>query len=185
MSSPSSLPIAPVLGVPLAATDYAGAIEQAKAWAASPERACTIAATATHPIVTARRDAAFREVLGKLDLVLPDGMPLIWVMNRSLATPLRDRVYGPTFMLKLIEATAGEPWSHLFVGATDEILADLQTRLLGRFPALQIAGTYSPPFGAWGSEVDAHIVEMIRSSGAHFVWVALGSPKQETWLARL
>jgi N-acetylglucosaminyldiphosphoundecaprenol N-acetyl-beta-D-mannosaminyltransferase len=126
MASAPPLPISPVLGVPLAATDYAGAVEQAKAWAASPERAYTIAATATHPIVTARRDAAFREVLGKLDLVLPDGMPLIWVMNRSLPTPLRDRVYGPTFMLKLIEATAGEPWSHLFVGATDEILADLR-----------------------------------------------------------
>jgi N-acetylglucosaminyldiphosphoundecaprenol N-acetyl-beta-D-mannosaminyltransferase len=179
------LPTAAVLGVPLAATDYAGAIAQAKAWAAAGDRAYTIAATATHPIVTARRDPAFRATLASLDLVLPDGMPLIWVMNRSLSVPLGDRVYGPTFMLKCIEATAGEPWSHLFVGATDEILADLRTRLLARFPALKIAGAYSPPFGPWGAEVDRHIVELIRNTSTQFVWVALGSPKQETWLARM
>jgi N-acetylglucosaminyldiphosphoundecaprenol N-acetyl-beta-D-mannosaminyltransferase len=174
-----------VLGTALAATDYAGAVEQVKAWAAAHDRAYTVAATATHPIVTARRDPAFRAVLNSLDLVLPDGMPLIWMMNRSLAKPLRDRIYGPTFMMKCLEATAGEPWSHLFVGATEEILADLRTRLLARFPGLRIAGTYSPPFGAWGAEIDRHIVDLVRTSGAQFVWVALGSPKQETWLARM
>ncbi len=180
-----TVPKSTVLGVPLAATDYEGAIACAKGWAAERDRAYTIAATATHPITTARHDPAFRATLGSLDLILPDGMPLIWVMNRQVTPPLRDRIYGPTFMLRLLEATAGEPWSHLFVGATDDILADLRARLLERFPTLLIAGTYSPPFGAWGAEVDEHIVGLIRSTGAQFVWVALGSPKQEGWLARM
>jgi N-acetylglucosaminyldiphosphoundecaprenol N-acetyl-beta-D-mannosaminyltransferase len=180
-----ALPTSPVLGVPLAATDYEGAVGCVKDWAAAGDRAYTVAATATHPITTARRDPQFRKTLASLDLILPDGMPLIWVMNRRVSPPLRDRVYGPTFMLKCLEATAGAPWSHVFVGATDDLLAELRARLQERFPGLRIAGMYSPPFGDWGEEIDREIVEMVRSSGAQFVWVALGSPKQEGWLARM
>lgn len=178
------VPTCAVLGVPLAATDYTGAVTQAKAWVAEGG-VHTIAATATHPIAAARRDPDFRAVLGSLDLILPDGMPLIWVMNRRLPHPLMDRVYGPTFMLRLLGATVGESWSHYFIGGTEEMLAALSQRLRERFPALRIAGTYSPPFGPWGQAEDEHMLDLIRSSGANIVWIGLGSPKQERWLARL
>ena len=111
-------------------------------------------------------------------------MPLVWVMNRRLAEPLRDRVYGPTFMLRCLEATQGEPWSHLFIGGTEPMLDALRTRLTARFPALRIAGAYSPPFGEWNAETHERILEIIRASPAQFVWIGLGCPKQELWLAR-
>lgn len=173
-----------MLGVPLAATDYAGAVACARAWAAEGG-VHAIAATATHPITAARRDPAFRETLASQDLILPDGMPLIWVMNRRLPHRLSDRVYGPTFMLRLLTATQGEPWSHFFLGGTNEMLAGLEKNLRQKFSSLRIAGTYSPPFVGWDAGEDARILEMIRASGANFVWIGLGSPKQERWVARL
>jgi N-acetylglucosaminyldiphosphoundecaprenol N-acetyl-beta-D-mannosaminyltransferase len=117
--------------------------------------------------------------------VLPDGMPLVWVMNRRLTTPLRDRVYGPTFMLHCLEATQGESWKHMFIGGTDEMLAALREKLLARFPLLQITAMHSPPFGEWSAGDDERIIAVMEESGAHFVWIGLGCPKQELWLARM
>lgn len=173
-----------VLGMPLAATDYSRAIAQAKTWATETGQPRSVAAAASHLVTLARSEPAFGEVMTHFDLILPDGMPLVWVMNQSLDEPLRDRVYGPTFMLKCLEATQGEPWQHLFIGGSNELLAALRTKLLERFPDLRIAGTYSPPFGTWPAEEDNRIIEMIRNSPAQFIWFGLGCPKQETWVAK-
>lgn len=174
----------PVIGTPLAVTDYAGAVAQAQAWAQEKTVPRCIAAANTHVVALARRDSDFREALTQFDLVLPDGMPLVWVMNRRIAVPLRDRVYGPTFMLRCLEATQGEAWRHLLIGGTEELLGILREKLLARFPELELAESYAPPFGVWSAEEDARILEHIRNSGAHFVWIGLGCPKQELWLAR-
>lgn len=180
---PTGIATCRVLGTPLAATDYAGAVAQAKDWAAEGG-VRAIAATATHPITAARRDPEFREVLRRQDLVLPDGMPLIWVMNRRLPRRLEDRVYGPTFMLRLLEATQEPKWAHFFLGGTEEMLAGMQRNFRERFPRLRVVGAYSPPFGGWEAAEDARMMRMIRDSGANFVWIGLGSPKQERWVAR-
>ena len=124
------------------------------------------------------------EALLRQDLILPDGMPLVWVMNRRLAQPLGDRVYGPTFMLRLLEATQGKP-SHFFLGGTETMLAALQSRLREKFPHLRIAGVYSPPFTGWDAAEDARMCELIRTSGAAYVWIGLGTPKQERWVAKM
>ncbi len=176
------------LGTPLAVTDYAGAVAQARAWAGEGSGAFCIAAANTHVVALARTDPQFAAALGEFSLILPDGMPLVWAMNQRLraegSEPLRDRVYGPTFMLHCLAATQGEEWKHLLIGGTEELLAALRTALLAKFPRLQIAGTYAPPFGPWPAEEDARILEAIRDSGARFIWIGLGCPKQELWLAR-
>ncbi len=177
-------PVCRVIGVPLAATDYAGAIELAKRWAGEADRPRLIEAAASHCVTTARHDPDFQRALDRFDLIVPDGMPLVWVMNRTLERPLKDRVYGPTLMLRCLEATQGEPWSHALVGGSDELLAELQQKLLQKFPALRIALAYSPPYGQWPAAEDEKIIELIRRSGAQFVWIGLGCPKQEFWLAR-
>ncbi len=181
---PAPLPTCKILGVPLAVTDYTAAIQQAKAWASARASVHTIAAANTHVITLARHDDAFGPALATFDLILPDGMPLVWAMNRRLPEPLRDRVYGPTFMLRCLEATQGENWSHALVGGSDELLAALREKLATQFPGLCIALTYSPPFGNWPDTEDERIIERIRESGANFVWIGLGCPKQELWLAR-
>jgi len=174
-----------VLGVPLAVTDYAGAVAQAREWAATGGRPHAIAAANTHLVTLARRDPAYRAALEKFDLLLPDGMPLVWVMNRQLPEPLRDRVYGPTFMLQCLEATQGAPWSHFFLGGSEELLTALTARLGARFPALSIAGTCAPPFGEWPPEEDERLLAQLRAAAPSFVWIGLGCPKQEQWIARV
>ena len=179
------IPTCNVLGTALAVTDYDGAVAHAKECAAEKKRALLVAAANTHVVTLARRDAQFRGAIDAFDLALPDGMPLVWVMNRRLATPLRDRVYGPTFMLRCLEATQGEAWKHMFIGGTDELLAALREKLHARFPKLQIAAMRSPPFGEWSADDDERIIAAIEKSSAHFVWIGLGCPKQELWLARM
>ena len=175
-----------VLGCRLAETDYAGAVAQTREWAARRDRAYLVAAANTHLVTLARHEPAFAETMARFDLILPDGMPLVWCMNRRGAQ-LADRVYGPTFMLRCLEATA-ESASHYFLGGTEELLASLTAKLRKKFPALKIAGTYSPPFapsGEWSAEEDQRMLNAIAQSGAEFVWVGLGCPKQESWLARM
>jgi N-acetylglucosaminyldiphosphoundecaprenol N-acetyl-beta-D-mannosaminyltransferase len=177
-------PTVPVLGTPLAVTDYAAAVDLAKSWAGAGDAPHLIAAANTHLVTLARRDAEFRRAIDRFDLVLPDGMPLVWAMNRRLAEPLRDRVYGPTFMLRCLEATQGGPWSHLFIGGSPQTLDALRAKLLARFPALRIVGMDSPAFGEWPAAEHERILALIRDAGAQFVWIGLGCPKQELWLAR-
>jgi N-acetylglucosaminyldiphosphoundecaprenol N-acetyl-beta-D-mannosaminyltransferase len=180
-------PTCSVLGLPLLVSDYSGAVEIATSHARSAQRPYLIAAANTHLTTLARRDRAFGESMAQFDLILPDGMPLIWVMNRRLPEPLRDRIYGPTFMLHTLEATAtgaAQELRHMFVGGTPDLLSRLRERLLSRFPSLQIAGEYAPTFAPWPEGEDERILDAICESGAHFVWVGLGCPRQEHWLAR-
>jgi N-acetylglucosaminyldiphosphoundecaprenol N-acetyl-beta-D-mannosaminyltransferase len=171
-----------ILGSPVAMTDYARAVGLVKAWAAEGRRAYAVAAANTHVITLARRDPEFRRAMERFDLIAPDGMPLVWVMNHVASAGLDDRVYGPTLMLRCLEAS--ENLGHFLLGGSEELLATLQAKLLARFPALNIAGAYSPPFGQWPADEDEKIIARIAESGAHFVWVGLGCPKQELWIAR-
>ncbi|MDD5350590.1 MAG: WecB/TagA/CpsF family glycosyltransferase [Chthoniobacteraceae bacterium] len=169
----------PVLGVPLAATDYAGAVALTRAWA-EDGGVHAVAAANTHLVTLARHDARFGAALARFDLVVPDGMPLIWTMNRRGAG-MRDRVYGPTLML---HALAQPGVSHFLLGGTEPLLETLGRKLRERFPEVRIAGSYAPPFGEWTQEENARILEAIAASGARYVWVGLGCPKQELWIAR-
>lgn len=175
-----------VIGLPIAATDYAGAvawvIEQAKAG----DRAYAVAAANTHVAALARSDAAFGEVMGRFDLICPDGMPLRWAVNARLGRgeKLRDRVYGPTLMLEVLKAGAGAgDLRHFLLGGKDATLVKLTQSFASRFPGAVIAGTHAPPFGAWPAGESERICQRIRASGANLIWVGLGCPRQEQWIA--
>jgi N-acetylglucosaminyldiphosphoundecaprenol N-acetyl-beta-D-mannosaminyltransferase len=180
MENPATVP---VLRQPLAVIDYAGAVERART-AARGSSPFLVAAANTHVVTLARRTPDFAAVLSRFDLVLPDGMPLVWVMNRSLPHALRDRVYGPTFMLRCIEATPGPEFRHFFVGGTPDLLERLSERLRERFPGLEIAGTCAPAFPPWPADESDRILARIAEAKAQFVWIGLGCPKQEEWLSR-
>jgi N-acetylglucosaminyldiphosphoundecaprenol N-acetyl-beta-D-mannosaminyltransferase len=168
-----------VLGIPLAAMDYDGAVALTRAWA-EDGGVHAVAAANTHLLTLARHDARFGAALARFDLVLPDGMPLVWAMNRRGAG-MRDRVYGPTLMLHALAQPGG---SHFLLGGTGPLLETLGRKLRERFPGLCIAGSYAPPFGEWTEEENARIFERIADSGARTIWVGLGCPKQELWIAR-
>lgn len=177
----------PVIGLPLAVTDYAGAVAWLLGRAAAADRPYAVAAANTHVASLARHDAAFGAAMARFDLICPDGMPLVWSLNAALPRQerLRDRVYGPTLMLETLRASHQRGgYRHFLLGGRETTLATLRERFGREFPGTAVAGTYSPPFGEWPDEEFGRIRARIEASGANLVWVGLGCPKQEHWIAR-
>jgi len=176
-----------VIGLPIAAIDYAGAVEWVLERARAGDRAYAVAAANTHVAALARTDAAFGAAMGRFDLICPDGMPLLWALNSRLAPAqkLADRVYGPTLMLEVFKASAGVgELRHFLLGGRAATLARLTTSFAERFPGSIIAGSYAPPFGEWPADEFERICQLIRASDANLIWVGLGCPRQEHWIAR-
>lgn len=122
--------------------------------------------------------------MAKFDLVCPDGMPLVWAINRQLPEneQLTDRVYGPTLMWKTLEAS-GENQKHFLFGGMESTLEKMEARCKKELPDANIVGSYSPPFGHWDETELKKIFGLFRESGANIIWVGLGCPKQESWVA--
>ena len=177
----------PIIGLPIAATDYAGAVTWILEHAAKADRAYAVEAANTHVAALSRHDPDFGASMARFDLICPDGMPLVWALNAQLADSEKvpDRVYGPTLMLETLKATQGRPeLRHFLFGGKQSTLDELTTSFATRFPDAIIAGSYSPPFGEWPADEFAKVCEKIRTSGANLIWVGLGCPKQEHWIAR-
>ena len=175
-----------IIGLPVAATTYAGAVEWILGKAITADAAYAVEAANTHVAALSRTDAAFGTAMRKFDLICPDGMPLVWTLNSRLpaAEKLTDRVYGPTLMLETIKATDGKPqFRHFLLGGKQETLDKLTDHFSARFPQAEIAGVHSPPFGPWPDDEFDTIAGKIRDSGANLIWVGLGCPKQELWIA--
>lgn len=177
----------PVIGLPLAATTYAGAVEWILSRAGKRDAVVAVEAANTHVAALARTDAAFGETMRRFDLICPDGMPLVWALNSQLPPDekLTDRVYGPTLMLETLRATDGRgaEFKHFLLGGKQETLDKLTSNFAERFPQTVIAGSHSPPFGEWPADEFQTITRKIRESGANLIWVGLGCPKQEHWIA--
>jgi N-acetylglucosaminyldiphosphoundecaprenol N-acetyl-beta-D-mannosaminyltransferase len=136
----------------------------------------------THTLVEASGNLPLREALNHEDAVAaPDGMPLVWVgwaMGQSVG-----RVCGPDLMPLLIDRAREQGARHFFYGGAPGVADALAARLAERFPGLIVAGTHSPPFRPLTAEEDAAEVEMINAARPDYVWVGLGSPKQDLWIA--
>ena len=176
-----------VIGLPLACTDYAGAVAWILEKAADRGTTYAVEAANTHVAALARSDPDFGDTMRRFDLIVPDGMPLVWSLNAALPPEQRlgDRVYGPTLMLETLRASAGCPeFRHFLFGGKESTLDKLHESFVERFPGVAIAGSYSPPFGEWPDDEFDRICRKIRDSGANLIWVGLGCPKQEHWIAR-
>jgi N-acetylglucosaminyldiphosphoundecaprenol N-acetyl-beta-D-mannosaminyltransferase len=168
-----------ILGTPIACVTYQSAldfvIDLVKRGRPSAVSACN-----THIIARARRDPDFGRIMKQFDLILPDGMPLVWTLNIAGAS-LEDRVYGPYFMREVLKSTPA-PWKHFFFGGRDSTLKNLRNEALDLNPELSIVGTYSPPFRKWNEEDLQLIADEISRTDPDFVWVALGGQRQERWI---
>ena len=177
----------PIIGLPLAATTYAGAVEWVLEQAVSADRAFAVEAANTHVAALSRHDPEFGETMSRFDLIVPDGMPLVWAINMRLpeGQKLTDRVYGPTLMLETLKATQSRPeFRHFLLGGRDSTLEKLTGSFADRFPGAVIADVYSPPLGEWPEDESERIAAKIRESGANLIWVGMGCPKQEHWIAK-
>lgn len=135
-----------------------------------------------HSVVTATRDKEFKQVLRHADMTTPDGMPIAWML-RKLGFAGQQRINGPDLMWKYCAQAARTGDSVYFYGGSYEALRQMSMKLRAAFPDLQIGGVYAPPFRAVGEVEDDKVIAAINESGAGVVFVGLGCPKQEIWMA--
>ena len=171
-----------ILGVRIDGTSYQDACDRISRWA-HEKRSCYIIAANVHVVMTAYWNRAYRRVLNHAALVTPDGMPLVWGLRR-LGIPHQPRVYGPDLMLAWCDRAAKERLPIYLYGGTDRTLQNLVQNLQQRFPNLLISGTHAPPFRPLAPAEEAADIEAIHQSGTAVVFVGLGCPKQEEWMAR-
>lgn len=135
-----------------------------------------------HMVVESYRDAHFNRVVNEADIVTPDGKPLS-VFLRLFKKIKQDRVCGMDVLPDLLRKAADNGKSVYFYGTTDAVLQQISDKANHEFPSLRIAGTYSPPFRTLSAEEKTDIINMINGTTPDFVFVALGCPKQEKWMA--
>jgi N-acetylglucosaminyldiphosphoundecaprenol N-acetyl-beta-D-mannosaminyltransferase len=177
-------PTAEVLGTRLALIDYEGALDWIDATVEAGQSGYVCVA-ATHTVVASRDDSELRAAVIGANLTVPDGQPLVWALN-LLGHPLSDRVYGPDLMDKACaRAVRSGRRMYLYGGRNEGALVQLTRNLRLRHPGLQIVGGYVPPFRQLTSQEDEAVTADIRRSRADIVWVGIGVPKQEKWMARM
>lgn len=135
-----------------------------------------------HTTVMAFYDDDYRKVQNDAAMALPDGKPLS-IVSRMRGFRNARRVPGPDLMPELFKLSEKKGYTHFFYGSKEETLAQLKEKLMKSYPELKIVGMYAPPFRKLSEEEDCNIVEMINETQADFIWVGLGAPKQEFWMA--
>jgi N-acetylglucosaminyldiphosphoundecaprenol N-acetyl-beta-D-mannosaminyltransferase len=180
----ADVPLRDLLGVSVAMIDYDRAIEVMDELVATRGRGYVCAAP-VHALMEARTDAEMLDALRGSTLVVPDGMPLVWAAN-LLGEDLRDRVYGPELMLRYSERCVEREHRVWLYGGRDQgTLVQLALSMRRRHPGIKIVGGYSPPFRPLTGEEESALVQQINDARPDVLWVGIGVPKQEKWMARM
>ena len=184
-----------VLGVGISATSYEQVLLLCRRWvdrkrglnggpgglrSQAPGRAvfvCTV-----HSVMTGVFEPEFKDLLNSADLATPDGMPLAWAL-RSFGVREQGRVYGPDLMLEICRQAQRLGHRIFLYGGREQTMPRLLEHLKRMFPQLTIAGTYCPPFRPLRQDEDQATVELIQNSAADIVFVGIGAPRQERWIA--
>jgi N-acetylglucosaminyldiphosphoundecaprenol N-acetyl-beta-D-mannosaminyltransferase len=177
--APQTPPPITILGIPV----HPMTTERTLAWVAdavaerTPRQICT-----ANPefVMTAQRDGVFRRVLREADLVLADGVGLLWAARRQGAV-LPQRVAGSDLIYQLAQAAAERGWRIFYLGAAPGVAEETARRLRARYPALPVAGAYA---GSPRAEEEAEIVAQVRAARPDVLLVAYGAPAQDKWIAR-
>jgi N-acetylglucosaminyldiphosphoundecaprenol N-acetyl-beta-D-mannosaminyltransferase len=173
-----------VLGVPLSLTDYERTLDWIDTVVVARRRGYVCVAN-VHTVMASREDPELRAAVLGSSMTVPDGQPLVWAMN-MLGHSLGGRVYGPELMSRASAraAVTGQRF-YLYGGRNQGALVQLALNLRQRYPGVKIVGGYSPPHRSLTDEEEAAITTEINGSGADVVWVGIGVPKQEKWMARM
>lgn len=173
-----------IFGVRIDATGNALSAAVDVADAAAARQSGSVCVANVDMLTRAVRDPALRQVMRNARLVVTDGMPLVWVLRSVMGMPWAQRVYGPQLMHDVCLLAAQRGLKVFLYGGSAQELSALQQRLSADMPDLQIVGAVSPPMLPDRPPRDLDIESRIRDSGAHVVFVGLGCPKQEFWMAQ-
>jgi N-acetylglucosaminyldiphosphoundecaprenol N-acetyl-beta-D-mannosaminyltransferase len=168
-----------VLGSRVNAVQIPEVMQQMRKWIEERRLGRYITVTGMHGIMEARRDLRFKDILEHADLVVPDGMPLVW-LGRVHNHPLKRRVYGPELMETFCRET-GATYRHFLYGGAANVPGLLAERLR-RLYGTRVVGTYSPPFRPLNPTEEHDVATRVRTAAPDILWVGLSTPKQERWM---
>lgn len=170
-----------ILGVMVSSINMNEAVRTIDSWIRnrSPHY---VTVTPAHSIMDAYQDLELRRIINHSGMTTPDGMSIVWIL-KLLGHSHTERVYGPDLMLELCRYGVSRKWRHFFLGGDVGVADALAQRLLNRYPALQVSGTYSPPFRNLTEVEQREIREIVDASNSDVLWIGLSSPKQEYWMA--
>lgn len=177
----SKIPICKIMGVNIAAINMNWLIEFTKKNIKdlSGDYMCV---SNVHTTVIAYENPEYMDIQNSGIMAIPDGGPLSSV-GRKRGFEHMKRTTGPSYMEEIFRISEEQGYRHFFYGSTEETLSNLKKELLGKYPNLNIVGLYSPPFRKLSVAEDKVIINQINNSNADFVWIGLGAPKQEKWMA--
>ncbi len=169
-----------VLGVNVSASSYGEVVDKCTVWARNSESR-TVLFVSMHGIMEAHDHPEFRAAMNTADLANPDGMPVVWAL-RAFGARHADRVYGPDTTVALLRAAQKSQIPIGFYGGDDATLSALIHQVGLQYPGINVVFAMSPPFRKLTQEEDEAIVGQINQSGARWLFVGLGCPKQENWV---
>lgn len=170
-----------IIGVPIDNISWEDALTKISQWASGRESRY-ICICNVHSVVTATRVPEFAVVVNEADMATPDGAPIAWMLRR-LGQIDQQRINGPDLMWRYCEQAQSRAEPIFFYGGTEQTLTLLKEKLLATFPNIIVAGMMSPPYRVLSEEEDEAIVAEINASNVGVVFVSLGCPKQELWMA--
>lgn len=142
-----------------------------------------VVVSTVYTVMQCQRSPEMRETVNRAGLVTPDGMPLVFIAHWK-GHPRVSRVYGPDLMLAFSALAAKRDYTNFYYGGAEGVPEALAARLTADYPALRVVGAYSPPFRPLNAAEDEQIIDMINAANPDIVWVGLGCPKQDLWMAR-
>lgn len=175
------LPSKRVLSSAITALRFEDQMNTILRWACRRESRMVCVAN-VHMVMEAYWQPKFAQILHNADLVTPDGMPLVWMLKK-MGVP-QDRVAGMDILIRLCQLAPEENVSVFFLGSDQQTLDRIKNRLTQDFPKLKVAGLSSLPFRPLMPTEDDAIIQQINDSGAGIVFVSLGCPKQERFMAQ-
>jgi N-acetylglucosaminyldiphosphoundecaprenol N-acetyl-beta-D-mannosaminyltransferase len=170
-----------ILGVGVSAINPDMAVDTIDGWIAEG-RQSYVCVTGVHGVIESQSDQDLRRIVNHAGLVTPDGMPLVWV-SRLRNSRSVSRVYGPDLMAEVCAKSVAKGHRHFLYGGAPGVAERLADQLRQRYPGIEIAGLYVPPFRPLTPAEDEAVIEQINASKADIVWVGLSTPKQEYWMA--
>lgn len=142
-----------------------------------------VCVTDVHGVIEAQTDPSFRSILNNSYMTTPDGMPLVWVGRLQGHAEMR-RVYGPDLLMALCGVSAARGYRHFFFGGKPGVADQLARKLQAKFPGLEVAGTYAPPFRSLTAVEERELEAQVGKARPDVFWVGLGLPKQERFMAQ-
>jgi N-acetylglucosaminyldiphosphoundecaprenol N-acetyl-beta-D-mannosaminyltransferase len=171
-----------VLGVQVEALDMAAALERIEAALITRHKGYVCLA-GVHGIMEAQRNPAVKDSFADAYMVLPDGTPTAWV-GRMQGLRWMNRLTGPDLMLEVFRRRQFAQYSHFLYGGKPGVAEELSANLSRRFPWVQIAGTYTPPFHDLTSAQERELSRMVSRAKPDIIWVGISTPRQEMFMRR-